>query len=325
MISRRTFGRATLATTAALALPGTARAQQWPAHSVRMIVPFAPGGGTDVLARLLQPLAQEKLGQPLVIDNRPGAGSLIGTEAVARSAPDGYTWLMIDLSFQLTPLLQPRMPFDADKDFIPTALLTSGPVVLVAHPSLGAKTLGELVAAAKRAPGSIAYASGGNGASTHLAGELLKMEAGIDLTHVAYRGSAPALNDVIAGNVKVLFTGITSAARNVAAGKLIGLAITGTQRHPSMPDVPTFAEAGLPNVDASSYWGVLGPAAVPRPIVDRMATVMNDAVKTPALQPRLRDLGYTVIAGGPAAYAANIKSEREKWGAVIRRANIKIE
>ncbi|MCC7427045.1 MAG: tripartite tricarboxylate transporter substrate binding protein [Alphaproteobacteria bacterium] len=306
------------------ATAGRARAQSWPTRSIRIIVPFAPGGGTDVLARIMQPLMQEKLGQNIVIDNRPGAGSVIGTEAVARSAPDGYTWLMVDLSFMLTPLLQPRLPYDAEKDFVPAALLTSGPVILVTHPSLPARTVAELVAAAKAQPGRLAYASGGNGASTHLAGELLKMEAGIDLTHIPYRGSGLAINDVVAGNVPILFAGITSAGPHLTSGRLNALAITGSARHPSFPNVPTFAEAGLPKVDASSYWGILGPANTPRAIVERMASVANEAVSAQQHRQRLIDLGYTVLAGGPAAYAENIRSERTKWAEVIRRANITI-
>jgi tripartite-type tricarboxylate transporter receptor subunit TctC len=307
-----------------VALGAEAFAQSYPTRPIRLIVPFGAGGGTDNLARIIEPLVSKGLGQPLVIENRPGGGSVIGMDAVAKAAPDGYTLVMTDTSIAVNPSLKP-LPYDSIKDFEPVSLLATAPVILVAHPSLPAKTLAEFVALAKREPGKLNYASGGIGASTHLGGELLKFVAGIDVAHVPYKGTGPAMNDLIGGHVQVMFSGISSARPHMDAGKLRALAVTGEARNAATPDVPTFAEAGLPGVTASTYWGVLAPKGTPREIVERVSAEFARAVREPDVVARIAQLGYLPIAGGPSDYAANIKSEIEKWAPVVKNANIKAE
>jgi tripartite-type tricarboxylate transporter receptor subunit TctC len=309
---------------AVLAAAPEASTQPYPARPIRLIVPFGAGGGTDNLARIIEPHVSKALGQPLVIENRPGGGSVIGMDAVAKAAPDGYTLVMTDTSIAVNPSLKP-LPYDTVKDFEPVSLLAAAPVILVAHPSLPAKTLQEFVALAKREPGKLNYASGGIGASTHLGGELLKFVAGIDVAHVPYKGTGPAMNDLIGGHVQVMFSGISSARPHMDAGALRALAVTGETRNAAVPAVPTFAEAGLPGVTASTYWGVLAPKGTPKDIVERVSAEFARAVRDPDVVARIAQLGYLPIAGGPSDYAANIKSEIEKWAPVVKGANIKAE
>jgi tripartite-type tricarboxylate transporter receptor subunit TctC len=307
-----------------VALGAEAFAQSWPARPIRLVVPFGAGGGTDNLARIIEPLVSKGLGQPLVIENRPGGGSVIGMDAVAKAAPDGYTLVMTDTSIAVNPSLKP-LPYDSIKDFEPVSLLAAAPVILVAHPSLPAKTLQEFVALAKQQPGKFNYASGGIGASTHLGGELLKFVAGIDVAHVPYKGTGPAMNDLIGGHVHVMFSGISSARPHMDSGALRALAVTGDTRNAATPAVPTFAEAGLPGVTASTYWGVLAPKGTPKDIVERVSVEFAKAIRDPDVVARIAQLGYLPIAGGPPDYAANIKSEIAKWAPVVKNANIKAE
>jgi tripartite-type tricarboxylate transporter receptor subunit TctC len=302
----------------------SAFAQGYPARPIRLVVPFGAGGGTDNLARIIEPLVTKALGQPLVIENRPGGGSSIGMDQVAKSAPDGYTLVMTDTSIAVNPSLKP-LPYDTINDFAPVSLLATAPVILVAHPSVPAKTLQEFVALAKQRPGELNYASGGIGASTHLGGELLKFVAGIDVKHVPYKGTGPAMNDLIGGHVQVMFSGISSARPFMDAGTLRALAVTGDTRNAAVPDVPTFAEAGLPSVTASTYWGILAPKGTPQEIVTRLSAEFARAVRDPEVVKRIGDLGYLPIGGGSLDYAANIKSEIAKWAPVIKAANIKAE
>jgi tripartite-type tricarboxylate transporter receptor subunit TctC len=303
---------------------GAALAQSYPTRPIRLIVPFGPGGGTDNLARIIEPLVSKALGQPLVIENRPGGGSTIGMDQVAKAAPDGYTLVMTDTSIAVNPSLKP-LPYDTINDFATVSLLATAPVILVAHPSVPAKTLAQFVALAKQKPGELNYASGGIGASTHLGGELLKFVAGIDVKHVPYKGTGPAMNDLIGGHVQVMFSGISSARPFMDAGTLRALAVTGDARNAAVPDVPTFAEAGLPEVTASTYWGVLAPKGTPQEVVDRLSAEFARAVRDPDVIKRIGDLGYLPIGDGPSDYAANIKSEIAKWAPVIKAANIKAE
>ena len=303
----------------------SSQAQDYPARPIRLIVPFGAGGGTDNLARIIEPHISKALGQQLVIENKPGAGSLIGTDLVAKAEPNGYTLLMVDTSFTVNPTLQKSLPYDTLKNFAPVSLLATAPVILVAHPKANVGTIQELVAAAKARPGALNYASGGNGASTHLGGELLKLVAGIDVVHIPYKGTGPAMNDLIGGHVDVMFSGISSARPHIDAGKLRALAVTGDKRSPAVPDVPTFQEVGLGGVTASTYWGVLAPASTPKPIVEKLNAAFAAAMRDPDIVARIAQLGYLPIGGGPADYAANIKSEIAKWGDVIRKAGIKVE
>jgi tripartite-type tricarboxylate transporter receptor subunit TctC len=307
-----------------LALGASASAQSYPNRPIRLVVPFGAGGGTDNLARIIEPFVSKALGQPIVIENRAGGGSIIGMDAVAKSAADGYTLVMTDTSIAVNPSLKP-LPYDTINDFAPVSLLATAPVILVAHPKVPAKTLQEFVALAKAQPGKFNYASGGNGSSTHLGGELLKLVAGIDVVHVPYKGTGPAMNDLIGGHVDVMFSGISSAKPFMDAGTLRAYAVTGEARNAAAPDVPTFAEAGLAGVTASTYWGVLAPKGTPQEIVDRVSAELAKAMRDPDIVARVGQLGYLPIAGGPSDYADNIKSEIEKWGKVVRSANIKAE
>src|SRR5437763_2110062 len=317
----RQFRLAFGALIAAILCAAPALAQSYPTRPIRLVVPFGAGGGTDNLARIIEPLVSKALGHPLVIENRPGGGSTIGMDQVAKAAPDGYTLVMTDTSIAVNPSLKP-LPYDSINDFAPVSLLATAPVILVAHPSVPAKTLAEFIELAKLKPGELNYASGGIGASTHLGGELLKFVAGIDVKHVPYKGTGPAMNDLIGGHVQVMFSGISSARPFMDAGTLRALAVTGDTRNAAVPDVPTFAEAGLPSVTASTYWGILAPKGAPQEIVTRLSAEFARAVRDPEVVTRIGDLGYLPIGGGPADSAANIKSENAKYAPDITGANI---
>jgi len=321
----RVFRRTMLALLpASLAVPRLARAQAaYPARPIRVIIPFGAGGGTDNLVRILDPHVARSLGQPLVIENRPGAGGIVGTEAVARSEPDGYTVLALDSTFCINPGLFPSLPYDSARDFAPVAILANAPIVLLAHPSVPARTLQELIALAKTRPGSLAYASGGNGAPTHLGGEMFKMSAGVDITHLPYRGTGPAMNDIIAGHVPLAVNGLSASRPHILAGRVRALAVTGDARAAAFPEVPTFTEAGVPGVDMYTHWGVLVRAGTPDPVIQRLAAAFNEAVLREDLRQRLNDLGYVPAGGGPARYADTIGRETARFTEVIRAANVR--
>ncbi|MEO8441509.1 MAG: tripartite tricarboxylate transporter substrate binding protein [Betaproteobacteria bacterium] len=302
-----------------------ALAQSYPIRAVRVIVPFAPGGGTDILVRSIAPRLSEALGQQLVIDNRAGGGSTIGSELAAKSPPDGYTLLAVDTSFTTNPSLYSKLPYDSARDFAPVSLLAAAPVILIVHPSVPVKTVKEFVALAKAHPGQLNFASGGPGSSTHLGGELLKLVANIDLVHIPYKGTGPAVADVLGGQVVMMFAGISSVKQHVAVGRLRAIAVTGDKRSPAMPEVPTFVEAGLKGVDSGTYWGCLAPAATPKDIINKLSSTIAGVLKLPDIQQRLIDLGFDPIGGTPEQFAANIKSETEKWARVIKNAHVKLD
>ncbi len=300
-------------------------AQNYPARTVRMIVPFAPGGGTDILVRTISSRLSEALGQQLVVDNRAGGGSTIGSEMAVKAAPDGYTLLAVDTSFTTNPSLYSKLPYDSVRDLAPVSLLASAPVILIVHPSVPVKTVKEFVALAKAKPGQLNFASGGPGSSTHLGGELLKLVAKIDLVHIPYKGTGPAVADVLGGQVVMMFAGISSVKQHVAVGRLRAIAVTGDKRSPAMPEVPTFVESGLKGVDSGTYWGCLAPAATPKDIVNKLSTTIAGVLRLPDIQQRLIDLGFDPIGGTPEQFAANIKSETEKWARVIRNASVRLD
>ncbi len=321
-----------LCATAALALGGAlgmvapdASAADWPTKPVRFVVPYAPGGGTDIMTRVLLPHLSSRLGQPVIVENKSGAGSTIGTEQVVESDPDGYTFLVVDTAITVNPFLYKKLPYDTLKDLQPVSLLATAPVILVVHPKVPAKSVKELIDLAKAKPGQLNFASGGNGASTHLAVELLESVAGIDMVHVPYKGTGPAVTDLVGGHVDLLMGGISSARSHVEAGRLRALAVTGEKRSPAMPDVPTFKELGLAGVNASSYWGVLAPAGTPKPIVDRLSKEIAAALQVPEVGKRLVELGYDVIGGSPEDYGRNLRAEMEKWGPVIKKSGVRID
>ena len=302
-----------------------ATAQAFPAKSVRIIVPFAPGGGTDNLTRIMAPRLTELLGQPIVVDNRAGGNSQIGTELAARAAPDGYTLLHVDTSFTSNPSLFAKLPYDAMRDFAPVSLLASAPVVLIVHPSVPARSLKELIALAKARPGELNFATGGSGSATHLGTELFKLAAGVDLVHIPYKGTGPATLAVLSGQVAIMIGGPSGAKPHVTAGKLRAIAVTGSERIPALPEVPTFNELGLKGVDAGSYWVSLAPAATPQPAIRTLSAAMAKVVQAPEVKPRLIDLGFFPIGGSPEECAANIRSEIAKWAKVVKAAGIRVE
>jgi len=323
MSTTKWLGAAALAVAALAAGPAAAR--NWPSAPIRLMVPFAAGGGSDIMARLIAPKLYAALGQQVVVENKPGGSSIIGSQIVANSPPDGYTIMMMDSSITINPSLFKTLPYDALKDFAPIIHVASGPVILAANPALPANTVGELVAAAKASPGALFYGSGGTGAPTHLSGELFNQTAGTQITHVPYKGTGEAIGAAIGNQVSLIFTGISTAGPAIKAGKLKGLAVTGTQRAAALPNVPTFAEAGLPGVDNLTRWVLLAPAGTPAPVVQRLNAELNKIIAEPEIRERVLGLGYTMEGGTPEAAAALMKSEIEKWGRVIKLAGIKAQ
>lgn len=315
---------AALASAAALAfsVSAPARAQDWPDKPVRLVISFAPGGVHDTLARVLQPRLTEALGQPIVIENRPGAGGNIAASTVAKSAPDGYTFLVASEAIATNAYLYRSMAYDPYKDLAPVAKLADYPMALIANASLPASNIKELVALAKAKPGSLSYGSAGIGASGHLAGELLKSVAGIDMVHVPYKGGAPALADLIAGRVQVMFLSVSLSAPQARQGKVKVLAVTGDRRSDKLPEVPTAAEEGFPEVQALLFSSLLAPAETPAPIIHRMNAEVVKALKMPEVEKRLTELGAVPAPSSPEQFARILKSEGSRWGTLIREKNI---
>ncbi|MCW5593298.1 MAG: tripartite tricarboxylate transporter substrate binding protein [Burkholderiales bacterium] len=302
------------ATTLALA----AHAQGWPTRAVKVIVPFAPGGFTDVVARILQTQLSAALGQPVVIENKPGAGSTIGTAEVAKARPDGYTIAMVSTTHVITPSIYKQMPYDALRDFTPVMKLAEGPYVLVVHPSLPARTVKELVELAKAQPGKIDYASSGNGSSQHLVGALFGQMAGVKLNHVPYKGSGQAMQDLVGGQVKVSFVGGPNAVPYLANGKLRALGVTTAKRSTDLPDIPTIDEAGVAGYDATLWLGLLAPPGTPAEVVAKLREGVTKALSTPEARKLVNSAGVDVALSTPEEFAALMKAELERWGKVVR-------
>ncbi len=304
-------------------LAGPAHAQSdYPSKPVKIIVPSAPGGGTDISARVLAQFLSQSMGQQFYIENRPGAGNMIGIEAAARSAPDGYTLLMTASTLTINHLTYKKVLFDAVRDFAPISVVVSLPSVLAVHPSVEARSLTEFIALAKRKPGELTYASAGTGTNPHFAMELLKTMAGIDVRHIPYKGVGPGLNDVIGGQVSAMIAGVLTTRPQVDAGKLRGLAATSLTRIESLPNIPTMSEAGVPKYEALQWYGLLAPAGTPAPIVARLHAETAKAARTDEMKARLAADGAEPVGNTPAEFAAHIKEEMEKWGAVARAAGI---
>ena len=313
---------------APLAMPVVAQAQgNWPTRPIRVVVPFPPGQATDIMARLMAERLQQRLGQNLVVENRGGGASIPGMEAVMHAAPDGYTLGMASSGpLAINPSVMSRLPYDVERDFAPIALVFTTPLIAVAHPSLPYQTLAALVDAARRAPGSIDYASGGPGSSLHLAGEAFAQRAGIQLTHVPYRGSGPAMADLIAGNVKLMFDSFASSLPHIRAGRIRALGVTSGQRMPQAPEIPTAAEAAnLPGFEAVGWAGLIAPARTPAPIVARLAEESLAIIRTPATSERIIELGATPAPLGPQQFAQFIRDELQKWRAVAQAANVRLD
>ena len=307
-----------LAALAFLAFASVAAAEDYPSRPIRIVVPFGPGGFTDVVARIVQKELGAAVGQPVVIENKPGAGSTIGTAEVAKAKPDGYTLVMISTTHVISPHLYKAMPYDPIKDFTPVMKLGEGPYVLVVHPSLGVKNVAELIALAKSQPGKIDYASSGNGSSQHLVGALFATMAGAPISHVPYKGSSGAMQDLLGGQVKVSFVGMPNALPNLASGKLRALAVTTRKRSPDLPEVPTLDEAGVRGYDATIWLGLLAPAGTPRDVVQKLNRELTRVLSTPESRKLIASAGVDVATSSPEELAKLMQSELDRWGKVVR-------
>ena len=311
---------------AALTAPICVCAQDaYPARPVRFILPFPPGGGTDILGRLLAERLAANLGQPVVTENRGGAGGNVGAEAAARSAPDGYTIVLVAPSLAISPTLYSKLNYDPVKDFAPISLVATVPNVMITQPSVPAQTLQEFIAYAHARPGALNFGSGGAGTSNHLAGELFNLVTGAKLVHIPYKGVNLAMQDVLAGNVHLVFIGIPAAAPHIKAGKLRALATVAPRRSSALPDVPTVAEAGLRDFEVTTWYGVLAPAGTPRPIIARLNAELVKVVHSPEVKERLAATGTEPLTSTPEEFAAYIQREIAKWGDVIRKAGVKAD
>ena len=309
----------------ALALPAaTARAQDYPTRPVRWVVPYPPGGTTDVLARLIGEYLSRKMGQQFFIDNRPGAGNNIGTDAVVKAAPDGYTVLLVNPANGINASLYKSLPFNFIRDIAPVGGFVRVPNVMEINRDVPAKTVAEFIAYAKANPGKINMASSGLGTSVHLSGELFMAMTGVKMTHVPYRGAGPALTDLISGQVHVLFHNLPSWVEHIRAGTLRGLAVTTEQPSPALPGVPTVAET-VPGYEASAWFGMGAPKDTPRPIIDKLNAAINEALKDPEMLKKLADLGGTPIGGTPEDFGKVVAAETEKWRKVVEFAGVKLD
>lgn len=323
--SKRHLLTAVLAAVAAWTMSGPASAQTFPSKPIRIVVPYTPGGPTDIPARLVGQKLSELLGQPVIIDNKPGAGGNIGADAVAKAPADGYTLLLVTTGHAINPGLYPKLAYDLTKDLAPVSQLTSSPMVVTVFPGLGVNSIKELIALAKAKPDGLNFGSAGNGSSTHLAPELFSMMAGIKMNHIPYKGSAPALADVMAGNAQVAFDFMTSAMPHVRSGKLKGLATTGATRSPAAPDLPTVAEAGVPGFEVVGWNGVMAPAGTPPDVVAKLNAAIKQALASPEVAERLTGLGANVVWNTPADFGAFIRAEVAKWGKVVKASGAKID
>lgn len=295
-------------------------AQSWPERPVRIVVPLGAGGFADVPARLLAPTIGRSLNGTFVVENKPGAGSTIGANEIAKSAPDGYNLLFTATPHVISAHVYRKLPYDPLKDFAPVALIASGPYVLAVHPDLAANSVQELVALARREPGKIDYASSGNGSAQHLVGALFATLAGVQLNHVPYKGSSQAMQDVLAGRVKVTFAGVPNVINHVRNGRLRALGVTGAKRWPDLPDVPTIAEAGVPGYEASLWLCMLAPAGTPEAIVERLAGAIDQALHDPDTVRKLRTAGIAPTYMGPKEFAPFLRAEYEKWGEAVKQS-----
>ena len=320
-------GRRAGAAVAAMLLwaAGAALAQTYPDRPVRFIVPYPPGGGTDVIARIVQERFQHALGQPIIIENRGGAAGSIGTDVVAKAAPDGYTVLFTLSSHTINPSIYPKLPFNTVKDFEPIGTVASLPQILVANPQLPANTVAELIALAKAKPDSLSFASVGNGSPGHLAGELFKLRTGVKMTHVPYRSGGPAVTDVMGGQVPLLWVSIPAAAQFVKAGKLKALAVSTLKRSAAFPDVPTMQEAGVADFEVDSWYAMFVPMKTPKPVIDKLNQALNTIVHEPDIRDKLLAQGSEGVGGTPQALAKVVDVELVRWAKLAKDANIRAD
>ena len=308
------------------ALPAApAWSQGFPARPVRLVVPFPPGGPVDTVARTVAQRLTEVWGQTVVVDNRPGAGGQVGADNAAKSPPDGYTVLVCSIHHTVLPALKPKLPYDIEKDFVPLSFGARFPILLVAHPSVEAKSLAELIALAKRSPGKLSYGSSGNGGGTHLAGELFNLQAGTQILHVPYKGSAPAMGDLLGGQVQLMFADAPTALPQVRAGKVRALGVAQSQRSELFPAVPTFAEAGLPGYEAYSWAGFVAPAGIPKDVAARLSQDIARVLALPDVKARLHDAGAEAAPSSADEFGRFLSAELAKWGRVVKAGNIQAD
>jgi tripartite-type tricarboxylate transporter receptor subunit TctC len=303
---------------------GFAQSQQYPTKPVRIIAPFAPGGGTDFIARLIAQKLTERLGQQVIVENKPGAGGNLGAEFAVKSAPDGYTLLLVAGSYTVNPSLY-KLSFDPVNDITPIVQLSQGPFVVSVHPSVPANNLKELIELARRQPDKLSYASAGSGSITHLASELFLDMAKIKIVHIPYKGTGPALNDTIAGSTQVIFGSVSTTLQFIKSGRLRGLAVTTPKRIPALPDLPTVAEAAVPGYQVVLWHGLVAPKGVPLPIVDRLNREANEVLKAKEMEDLLATDGVAPAGGTSEQFRAVIKADIERWRGVVKQANIKVD
>jgi tripartite-type tricarboxylate transporter receptor subunit TctC len=308
---------------ALVAAPGLALAQAYPSKAVRLIVPFAAGGSTDIIGRTIAQKLNETWGQPVLVDNRPGGSTVIGTDVVAKSAPDGYTLLVTPAPFTIVPSLIAKLPYDPAKDFEPITLINTTPLVIVVHPGVPAKSIKELIALAKAKPGALNFGSSGSGGSNHLAGELFNAMAGVKMVHIPYKGNAPALADLVGGHVDAVFNGLTSAMPLIKSGRLRALAVTSLGRTAALPEMPTLDELGLKGFQAVAWNGLSAPARTPKDVIARVNSDVVKIVRSAELAERLKAEGSDPVGNSPAEYSAFLRDEIAKWAKVIKLAGVK--
>ena len=326
MAIRFAVDSAAFAVVAALLVAGGAQAQpDYPAKPIRIVVPTSPGGGTDILARQIAQKLTERWGQQVVVDNRPGAGQMIGIELVAKAAPDGYTLVLTASPLALNTVLYKKVPYDPVRDFAPISQVAAMPNVLVTHPSLPARNIRELIALAKARPGQLVYASSGIGTGPHLAMELLLSMVAVKMEHVPYKGTNPGMIDTMAGQVQVLMSTLLPPLPHIRTGRLRPLGMTGTKRVVSMPEVPTIAEAGVPGYEVIQWYGIVAPANTPREIITKLHGEISNILKSPEVREKLAADGAEPVGSTPEQFAAFIKSEIDKWGKVVKSAGIRVE
>ena len=325
-MKKRNWLRSLCAAAVVLVAWGGVHAQNYPSKPVRLIVPFPAGGATDLFARTLSQKLSEKLGASLVVENRPGAGGTLGSDLAAKASPDGYTLLLgFDGTMVINPHVFPKVGFDTVKDFAPIGKIGDAILILVSHPNVQAKTLQQVVSLSKTQSGGLSYGTSGTGGTPHLAGELLRQRTGANLVHIPYKGGGQALTDVLGGNIPLVYTAVAGAFPHVKSGKLHAVAVSSAQRAPSLPDVPTFIEAGLNDFDINSWVGLLAPAKTPRAIVERLNNELNAVLNDPAVRERLNTLGITASPGGPEKFGRDMARDLSRYAAVVKAANIKAE
>jgi tripartite-type tricarboxylate transporter receptor subunit TctC len=323
-LDKRGVLRGAVALAAAALLPAVAMAQAWPAKPIRIVVPFPPGGSTDVLARRIGEKLAVVFGQPVIVDNRAGAGGTLGADYVAKSAPDGYTLLMgVTGTNAISGALYPKLPYDVAKDFAPVSLVVSSPLVLVKNPGFAPRTVQEVVAAAKARPGAISYGSPGNGTSMHLTGEMFKLAAKVSMLHIPYRGSAGALTDLMGGQIDTMWGDFLVVWPQIEAGKVVPIAVTSKQRHKMLPNVPTVAENGYPGFEALSWQGLFAPAGTPQPIVDQLNREVNKALASADIQDYFGSRGFTLGGSSAPEFATFIRGEVDKWTRIVKASGAK--